>query len=114
MAVTEMDSTRVSAGIPGPVTSCPGPTLKFAAARVTFGDPLVVDPTCVNTPTGFRFVPLMGPARRRVLVSLSMSFRSLDGWASKRLFPDPEESVNVSNCQRFSSEGTNAEAVALT
>ena len=72
---SKADTTVVPAGIPVPVTDTPKPMLALTAANVTVGDPLVVVPTAVNTPTGRNSVPVKGPNRGRVLTVELMSFR---------------------------------------
>ena len=45
------------AGIPVPDTDTPAPIALFVVVNVTFGEPFVVVPVAVNTPTGSSRLP---------------------------------------------------------
>ena len=78
-ATKEDDTIVVFAGIPIPVTETPAPIATFVDANVTLGDPLVVVPVAVNTPTGVTVVPVNGPSKGLVLTVWSISSRFSPG-----------------------------------
>ena len=70
---TDDETILVLAGMPVPVTETPAPIATFVVANVTLGDPLVVDPTAVNTPRGVKVVLVKVPTRGRVFTEFDMN-----------------------------------------
>ena len=86
------ESTVVFAGIPAPVTDTPAPIAAIVVAKVTVGEPFVVVPEAVKTPTGVNVVPVKGPNKGRVFTDEEMSAKFWPGWPIKLLLPLPKAS----------------------
>ena len=92
------DTTIVFAGIPVPDTETPGPIAIIVVENVTVGEPFVVDPVAVNTPTGLTVDPVNVPIKGLVFTVLSMYCKFWPGWAIRLLLPVPLGSNPESNC----------------
>jgi hypothetical protein len=74
-ATSKADTTVVPVGMPVPLTDRPAPIAEIVVAKVTVGDPFVVVPLAVNTPTGVKVDPVNGPNIGRVFTVDEMSYK---------------------------------------